>query len=103
MVHTRPWRLPEATVTTGLPPFTPSQAYTRGARALVIGVASRGGAIEPAWGPCLLEGLDAGLHVISGMHARLEKIPELMAAAERLGRRLINVRQPPPLADRHRA
>lgn len=90
------YTLPAATVTTGLPPLTPSQAYARGAHALVIGVASRGGTIERAWVPCLIEALDAGLDVISGMHTRLEEIPELMAAAERLGRRLINVRQPPP-------
>ncbi len=89
------YALPEATVTTGLPRLTPSQAHARGARALVIGVASRGGAIERVWVPCLLEALDAGLDVISGMHTRLEELPELKAAAERLGRRLINVRQPP--------
>lgn len=90
------YALPKAAVTTGLPRLTPLQAYARGARALVIGVASRGGAIEPAWVPCLLEALDAGLSVVSGMHTRLEEIPELKSAAELLGQRLINVRRPPP-------
>jgi len=87
--------LPEAAITTGLPRLTPSQAYARGARALVIGVAPIGGAIDRAWVPGLLEALDAGLDVISGMHARLQETPELKTAAERLGRRLINVREAP--------
>ncbi|MGH8250724.1 MAG: DUF1611 domain-containing protein, partial [Steroidobacteraceae bacterium] len=89
------YSLPEATVTTGLPQLNPFQARAREARALLIGVAPSGGQIEGAWVPCLLTALDAGLDVISGMHMRLEDVPELKAAADRLGRRLINVRQPP--------
>ncbi|MGI9169541.1 MAG: DUF1611 domain-containing protein [Caulobacteraceae bacterium] len=42
-----------ATVTTGLPFLTPAQAYNRGARALVIGVANTGGVIVEAWLPAL--------------------------------------------------
>ncbi len=88
--------LPAATVTTGLPRLTPGEAKAKGARSLVIGVAAPGGAIRAAWLPALIEALEAGLDLISGMHTRLESIPELAAAASRLGRRLIDVRQPPP-------
>jgi uncharacterized NAD-dependent epimerase/dehydratase family protein len=87
--------LPAATVTTGLPRLTPTQAVAMGARGLVIGVASVGGAIAPSWVPALVEALEAGLHLVSGMHTRLEEVPQLREVAERLGRRLINVRQPP--------
>ena len=87
--------LPTATVSTGLPRLRPADAAARGARAVVIGVANSGGFIAPAWVPALVEALEAGLDVVSGMHARLEDVPELKAAAERLGRRLINVRKPP--------
>lgn len=90
------YALPAATVTTGLPSLTPAQASTQGARSLVIGVASVGGAISAAWIPALFEALEAGLDLISGMHTRLESVPELDSAAARLGRRLINIRQPPP-------
>ena len=83
------------TVTTGLPPLTPKQAHALGARALVIGVANTGGIIQDNWIPSLVEALESGLDIISGMHARLEGTPVLKAAAERLGRRLINVRTPP--------
>lgn len=82
-------------VSTGLPRLTPSTARTRGAQSMVIGIASRGGTLAPAWIPAILEALEAGLDLISGMHQPLETVPEIAAAASRLGRRLINVRRPP--------
>jgi uncharacterized NAD-dependent epimerase/dehydratase family protein len=88
--------LPQSTVTAGLPALTPAEAYRRGARALVIGVASPGGALLPSWIPTLVSALEAGLDLISGMHAKLADEPQLKAAAERCGRRLIDVRSPPP-------
>jgi uncharacterized NAD-dependent epimerase/dehydratase family protein len=85
-----------ATVTTGLPVMTPAQAYEKGARGLVIGVANSGGFIPDIWIPSLLEGLEANLDIVSGMHTRLTDVPALKAAAESHGRKLIDVRQPPP-------
>jgi len=85
-----------ATVTTGLPVLTPAQAYEKGARGLVIGVANSGGFIPDTWIPSLLEGLEANLDIVSGMHTRLTDVPSLKAAAESHGRKLIDVRQPPP-------
>lgn len=89
------YALPAATVTTGLPSLTPAQAKARGARSMVIGVAAPGGEIPGAWIEILIEALDAGLDLISGMHTRLASVPQLAAAAARLGRRLIDVRSPP--------
>ena len=82
-------------VTTGLPRLTPKEAYARGARSLVIGVANSGGVLKPEWLPSLIAALEAGLHIVSGMHARLRDSRELKAAAERHGRRLYDVREPP--------
>jgi uncharacterized NAD-dependent epimerase/dehydratase family protein len=82
-------------VTTGLPFLTPAQALAQGARALVIGVANEGGFIADAWIPALLEALEAGLDIVSGMHTRLADVPGLETAAARTGRRLIDVRKPP--------
>jgi uncharacterized NAD-dependent epimerase/dehydratase family protein len=87
--------LPSATLSTGLPVLNPAQAYERGARALVIGVAIRGGRIHADWMPVMIEALHAGLDIISGMHSRLSDYPELKQAAERFGRRLFDVREPP--------
>lgn len=89
------YSLPGATVTTGLIYLTPVEAFAKGARALVIGVANPGGIIPSSWVAHLVDGLEAGLDIISGMHAKLSSIPELEEAAGRLGRRLIDVRTPP--------
>jgi uncharacterized NAD-dependent epimerase/dehydratase family protein len=86
---------PGGTVTTGLPRLAPREAAARGARSVIIGVANTGGVLKPGWIPSLVEALEAGLDVVSGMHGRLDASRELMAAAERLGRRLIDVRRPP--------
>jgi uncharacterized NAD-dependent epimerase/dehydratase family protein len=89
------WAGAAATVTTGLPRLTPAEARNRGARSMVIGVAYFGGAINETWLPLLLEALEAGLDLVGGLHTRLGSQPQLRAAAERLGRRLIDVRVPP--------
>ncbi len=90
------WALPGNPLRLGLPVLTPAEARSRGARALVIGVAPIGGALQPHWRAALLEALEAGLDLVSGMHAALADDPVLSAAATRLGRRLIDIRRPPP-------
>src|SRR5690606_2778493 len=62
------YKLPAAQVSTGLPPMTPAEARLAGARALVIGVANEGGVIPPSWIPALVEAVEAGLDIVSGMH-----------------------------------
>ena len=89
------YALPSATVSAGLPRLTPAEAHSRGARSLVIGVANSGGFIADSWIPALVEALEAGLDIVSGMHARLADVPRLKAVADKLGRRLIDVRVPP--------
>lgn len=83
-------------VTTGVERLTYAAARSRGARSLVIGVANTGGRIVDAWLPDLLAALEAGLDIVSGMHSRLQEITPLRTAAETLGRKLIDVRVPPP-------
>jgi len=87
--------LPAATISTGLPRLTLEEARARGARALVIAVATPGGAILSGWIPTLLAALESGLDLVSGMHARLAHHRQLAEAAQRLNRRLIDVRTPP--------
>lgn len=82
-------------VSVGLPVLSAREAKERGARAIVVGVANVGGRIRDTWLSELLGALEAGLDVVSGMHGKLEDVPALRAAAQRLGRRLINVRIPP--------
>ena len=90
------WACAAATITTGLPRLSPAEARNRGARAMVIGVANIGGVIGASWMPLLLEALEAGLDLIGGLHTRLSDQADLRGAAARLGRRLIDIRVPPP-------
>jgi uncharacterized NAD-dependent epimerase/dehydratase family protein len=84
-----------ATVTTGLPFLTPREAWARGARGLVIGVANVGGVIHDGWIASLVEALEAGLDIVGGMHTKLADTQQLKNAAARFGRRLIDIRTPP--------
>jgi uncharacterized NAD-dependent epimerase/dehydratase family protein len=84
--------LPGCAVDLGLPWYNPAQAFAAGARSFVIGVAPVGGAIPMEWRPALLDAVAAGLDIVSGMHTRLASVPGLAAAAERCGRRLLDVR-----------
>lgn len=89
------YALPSARVSAGLPIMSPREAVSRGARAMVIGVANVGGAVSAAWMPALLEAMEAGLDLIAGMHTRLSDVPALREAAARYGRNLIDLRKPP--------
>ena len=90
------WSCGGATVSTGLPRLAPNEARALGARSLVIGVANSGGVISENWMPSLIEALESGLDLISGMHTKLNDTPQLKTAAQRRGRQLIDVRTPPP-------
>ena len=89
------YALPGARVTLGLPKLDPRAAAEHGARSMVIGVANSGGHIPPIWFGALLEALEAGLDLVSGMHVRLSSLPGLQSAAEKYNRRLFDVRTPP--------
>jgi len=89
------YALPGARVTLGLPKLDPRAAAARGARSMVIGVANVGGHIPASWFGALLEALEAGLDLVSGMHMRLSSLPGLQTAADKYQRRLIDVRTPP--------
>ena len=62
----------------------------------MIGVANSGGFIPDDWIPALVEALEAGLDIVSGMHARLGDIRSLRAGRRAASaERLIDVREPP--------
>ncbi len=82
-------------VSAGLPTLSPGEARAAGARSLVIGVANQGGIIGDAWVAVLVEAMEAGLDIVSGLHTRLTSIPALVEASRRTGQRLIDVRTPP--------
>ena len=87
-------RLPGCEVTLGLEDMTVGQAAASGARTMIIGEANAGGVLSAAAVPEIVAALEAGLDVASGLHQRLGDVPAIREAAERLGRRLFDVRQP---------
>ncbi len=85
-----------------LPEMTVAKAREAGAQTLVVGAANRGGVISKAWVKTLMEAAEAGMDIASGLHNRLAALPELVAASEKAGTRLFDVRVPTveyPIAD----
>ncbi|MBW4961431.1 N-acetyltransferase DgcN [Sulfitobacter sp. CW3] len=78
----------------GLADMTLAQAKEAGAKTLVIGVANRGGIISEAWKSVLLEALDLGFDLASGLHNLLRDEADLVSAAVQNGRSLHDVRIP---------
>ncbi len=60
---------------------------------LVIGIALPGGQIPPAWRPVLLEAIERGMDILSGMHEFLSDDPELSAAAQQHDVKITDVRK----------
>ena len=85
-------RLSADTVDLGLPDMTPAEAKAAGVGSIVVGIAPFGGGLAPEWIPPLVEALEAGLDIASGLHARLSDHPILAAAAEASGQTLHDVR-----------
>ena len=77
-----------------LPDMTLAEAKAAGAKTLVIGVANRGGVISQAWKKVLIEALEEGFDIASGLHNLLRNEPDLKAVAEATGRTLHDVRVP---------
>jgi len=87
-------RLAGCRTTLDLPDMDPEQAFRHGARAMIVGVANRGGVIPDTWHGALFDALAAGLDIASGLHEPLAIVPGLAEAAARAGRKLLDVRRP---------
>lgn len=86
------YRLPGCTITKDLEALTLEEARKRGAKTFVITLNNAGGYIEEDWVAPILDALDAGLDVATGMHQRLSSIPAIARKAEQTGCQLIDVR-----------
>ena len=85
-------RLPGCKADVGLPDLSLQEAVERGARTMVVGVANAGGVLQRSWIETIVAAIEAGLDVASGLHTRLGLLPEVHAAAQRHGRRLVDAR-----------
>ena len=77
-----------------LPDMTLTEAKAAGCKTLVIGVANRGGVISQAWKKILVQALEEGFDLASGLHNLLRDEPDLAAVAAATGRKLHDVRVP---------
>ncbi|MCT4557908.1 MAG: DUF1611 domain-containing protein [Pelagimonas sp.] len=78
----------------GLVDMTLEEAKAAGAKTLVIGVANRGGVISQAWKKVLVQALEEGFDLASGLHNLLRDEKDLAAVAEATGQALHDVRVP---------
>jgi uncharacterized NAD-dependent epimerase/dehydratase family protein len=62
---------------------------------LLIGIAPTGGKLPDSWRRTILEAIDAGMDVHSGLHTFLGDDPEFSAAAHAKGVRIVDFRRPP--------
>jgi len=88
------FRLPGCGADLGLSDMTLAEAKEAGAKTLVIGVANRGGVISAAWKEVLIEALEMGYDLASGLHNLLRDEGDLVAAAQTHGGTLHDVRVP---------
>jgi len=77
-----------------LPDMDLITAKEAGAKTLVIGVANRGGVISSAWKKVLVQALEEGFDLASGLHNLLRDEEDLAAVARATGRALHDVRVP---------
>lgn len=88
-------RFPECIVDLGLPELSTEAARAAGVKTVILGVAPMGGKVPTHWIPHLVELAEAGFDIAAGLHTKLSGLPALVAAAEKSGARLIDVRIPP--------
>lgn len=79
--------------TGGSTPIIGSLADAPGADTLVMGIAPPGGRIPDAWRAVLLEAIDRGMNLLSGLHDFLSDDPQLVAAAQAKGTQITDVRK----------
>jgi len=87
-------RFPTSKLDLKLPEMSFDDALAAGAKAVLIGAAPAGGALPESWIAPLIEAMEKGLDLASGLHTRLNEQAALVAAAARLGRTMFDVRHP---------
>ncbi|MEH6402582.1 MAG: N-acetyltransferase DgcN [Sneathiella sp.] len=78
----------------GIKDISIEDAVQAGAKTMVIGIVNSGGYLPAHWVSKIIEAMNAGLDIASGLHIRLSSIPEIKQAAEATSRKLFDVRHP---------
>ncbi|TDH35754.1 DUF1611 domain-containing protein [Pseudohoeflea suaedae] len=86
------FRLDGCQADANIPELSIAEAKEKGVKTMVVGAVNAGGVLPDHWVKPIVEALDAGLNVATGLHSRLSSIPEIKAAAEKSGAKLHDVR-----------
>ncbi|HET9341660.1 MAG TPA: DUF1611 domain-containing protein [Candidatus Eremiobacteraceae bacterium] len=74
---------------------TAREALALGPTSLLLGVATAGGVVPPAFRVQILDAIDAGVEIVSGLHEFLNDDEEFVARAKASGAKLWDVREVP--------
>jgi uncharacterized NAD-dependent epimerase/dehydratase family protein len=77
----------------GAIPVIESLADAPNANTLLIGIAPAGGKLPPEWKKTILEAIDRGMNLVSGLHDFLSNDAEIAAAAAKKGVQIYDVRK----------
>ena len=87
-------RLPGCKADLRLPDMTIAAAAAAGVKTVIVGTTNRGGVLGEGWETLLVQALELGMDLASGLHHRLTDIPVLRDTAARCGRQIADVRHP---------
>ena len=76
-------RFPNANAKLEISEMTIEEAVEKGAKTFVIGVVNAGGVMPDSWRNVILEAIDSGMDIASGMHSRLSSYKEFADAAKK--------------------
>src|SRR5271163_765885 len=68
-------RLPGCKADPRLPDMTIEEAAKSGVKTVIVGTANRGGVLGEGWETLLVQALELGMDLASGLHHRLSDIP----------------------------
>ena len=85
-------RLPGCGADLGVADMDIQEAVAAGAKTFVIGAVNAGGVLKENWIDVIVDAIDAGMDVASGLHVRLSSIPAIAEAATRNGVELHDLR-----------
>ncbi|TVR17750.1 MAG: DUF1611 domain-containing protein [Balneolaceae bacterium] len=88
------YRMNDCNADLGIPDMTLMEAREAGAQTFVIGVANRGGTISENWKEILLQALEHGFDLASGLHQQLKRDHLIVFTADKYQRQLFDVRIP---------
>ena len=88
------YSLPGCEVTTSHPRMNIQEAVKKGAKTFVLSFANSGGTLDEKWIPYILEAIESGMDIASGLHQRLDSFSDIRKHAEKHHVKLIDVRHP---------